>query len=296
MNAWSYQMSRHVFLLTASAELSGEETMKRLLLTFVCLLAISSLALAQATTDIASTAGTAGTHVRKARTPGGISCGSDPILPTDGTTLQDFVDVSSTTYYMVHLKNGHSYSAEVYDSLDATVSVAAQLQIWSSGCGSQLSTTDVASLDPDLSNNFADRISWIQSGDADAILQVINSDSTNSYVYNVRIVDTTLHNPRWSTINGYHTQYAYVNNTETSITGTLTVYDNSGNVVISNTGVAVPAGAENFVTISNPTNLFGFATFAFVGPAGAITADAYFVNPGINAVVSSTFAPRNYQH
>ena len=169
--------------------------MKRLLLTFVCLLAISSLALAQATTDTASTTGTTGPHVRKIRTAGGTGCGSDPILPTDGTTLLDFVDISSTTYYMVHLKNGHSYSAEVYDSLDTSVSVAAQLQLWNSGCGSQLSTTDVASVDPDLSNNFADRISWIQSGDSDAVMEVINSDSVNSYTYNVRIVDTTLHNP-----------------------------------------------------------------------------------------------------
>jgi hypothetical protein len=270
--------------------------MKRLLLTFVCLLAISSLALAQATTDTAGTTGTTGTHVRKARTPGGISCGSDPILPTDGTTIQDFVDVSSTSFYMVHLKGGHSYSAEVYDPVDATISASAQLQLWNTGCGTQLPTSDVASLDPDLSGSFADRISWIQSGDADAVLEVINPDSTNSYVYNVRIVDTTLHNPRWSTIAGYHTQYAFVNNTETSITGTLTVYDSSGNVVTSNTGVAVPAGAENFVSVTNPTNQFGFATFAFVGPAGAITADAYLVNPAINAVVPSTFAPRNYQH
>jgi hypothetical protein len=283
------------FWINEVRKLSGEEAMKRVLLATVCVLVMSSLALAQATTDTSAATGSNGRQPRKTHN-GGITCGSDPILPTDGSSTQDFVDVSSTTYYLVNLKSGHSYSAEVYDSQDATISATAQLQLWSSGCGSQLSTADVAASDPDLSNSFADRISWIQSGDAAAVLEVINPDGANSYVYNIRVVDTTLHNPRWSTISGYHTQYAFVNNTETPITGTLTVYDNSGNVVISNTGVAVPAGAENFVSIFNPTNVFGFATFAFVGPAGAITADAYFVNPGINAVVPSTFAPRNYQH
>jgi hypothetical protein len=203
--------------------------MKRVLLTLVSLLVLSSLALAQATT------GTTGIHIRKNRTPGGNACGSDPILPTDGLPIQDFVDVASTSYYLVHMKDGHSYSAEVYDSVDATISATAQLTLISANdCTTVLTTMDVASFDPDLSNSFSDRISWIQAGDSDAVLEVINPDTSNSYVYTIRVVDTTLHNPRWSTINGYHTQYALVNNTEFAIAGTLTVYDSSGNVVISN--------------------------------------------------------------
>lgn len=87
-----------------------------------------------------------------------------------------------------------------------------------------------------------------------------------------------------------------MNNTESPITGTLTVYDNSGTVVISNPGITVLAGAESFQQIGNPANKFGFATFAFIGPAGAITADAYFLNSNGTVVVPSTFAARNYQH
>lgn len=103
-------------MLNKSAEISGKETMKKISLTIFGLLAISSIAVAQVAP---STTGTKSFHVRKAaRTPGGFSCGADPILPTDGLAIQDFVDVSSTTYYMVHLKNGHSYSAEVYDAVD----------------------------------------------------------------------------------------------------------------------------------------------------------------------------------
>jgi hypothetical protein len=284
-----------VFAIAVCSDLSGEETMKRFLLTIVCLLVISSLALAQATT---AAKGTTGRQARKTvHTNGGIACGSDPILPTDGLAIQDFVDVSSTSYYLVHLKGGHSYSAEVYDSVDSTISATAKLQLTAStDCTTVLPTTDVANMDPDLGNNFSDRISWIQSGDSDAVLEVVNPDSTNSYVYNVRIVDTTLHNPRWSTFSGFITQYALVNNTEVVVTGTLTVYDNSGNVVTTNANVTVPASGENFLTVSSPVNKFGFTTFAFVGAAGSITADAYFINGNATVVVPSTFAPRNYQH
>lgn len=60
----------------------------------------------------------------------------------------------------------------------------------------------MSAYDPDLSNNFAARISWIQSGNTDAVLEVVNPDGANSYVYMIRVVDTTLHNPRWSTFGG----------------------------------------------------------------------------------------------
>ena len=273
--------------------------MKRTLLFTLGMLLVSSMALAQ--TKASSTTHKQTTQKRVKRL-GGISCGSDPILPTDGyTTIYDFVPPSSSSYYLVHLKNGHSYGAEVYDSTDATISATAQLSLISaSDCATVLPTTDVVSIDPDLSNDFADRISWIQSGDADAVLVVANPDSTVSYSYNIRIADTTLVNPRWSTFSGFITQYAFVNNTETTITGTLTLVDNTAGGPYT-TNFTVPAGGESFQTVPSsslnvPPNHFGFATFAFVGPAGAIVADAYFINPSGTVIVPSIFAPRNYQH
>ena len=266
--------------------------MKKLLLTTVCLLLVSSMALGQARSSTTSK-----------QTPkhryGGTQCGSDPILPTDGfAAIYDLVDVSSSAYYLVHLKAGHSYSAEAYDTTDPTISVgAAQLSLISTDCKTPLPTTDVASLDPDLSNDFADRISWIQSGNADAVLVLTNSDASNIYTYNVRIVDTTLHNPRWSTFSGFSTQYALVNNTNTAISGTLTLTDSNGALYFAN--VTVPSGGESFQTsggLGIPANHFGFANFAFVGPAGGITADAYFINANATVIVPSTLAPRNYQH
>ena len=205
---------------------------------------------------------------------------------------------TSPNYYLVHLKAGHSYSAELFDSTDLYVAGGAQLVLLSSPGCTALPTTDVVSLDPDLSNNFADRISWIQAADADGVLQVNNLDiSGNFYSYSIRIVDTTLHNPRWSTFSGFITQYALVNNTNTAISGTLTLIDSTGTQYTA--PVTVPAGGENFQTTGGlgvPANDFGFANFAFVGPAGGITADAYFINANATVIVPSTLAPRNYQH
>ncbi len=263
--------------------------MKKTFLLSLCLVLVSSIVLAQ-------TKG-APAKQKQVKRYGGLQCGSDPILPTDGAATSDFVG-TSPSYYLVHLKAGDSYSAELFDSTDLYVTGGAQLVLLSSpGCAA-LPTTDVVSLDPDLSNNFADRISWIQAADADGVLQVNNLDTSgNVYSYSIRIADTTLHNPRWSTFSGFITQYALVNNTNAAISGTLTLIDSTGTQYAA--PVTVPAGGENFQTTGGlgvPANDFGFATFAFVGPAGGITADAYFINSNATVIVPSTLAPRNYQH
>jgi len=266
--------------------------MKRLLFSTVCLLLVSSLALAQAKSKVTS---------KKVQRYGGIACGSDPILPTDGNiaTIYDFVAASSSAYYLVNLKDGHSYSAEVYDSTDPTVVAgSAQLSlIAAADCTTVLTTQDVANYDPDLSGSFAARISWIQTGNVSAVLVLKNSDANDPYNYNIRIADTTLHNPRWSTFAGFITQYALVNNTSHDIAGTLTLTSSTGTSYSSQ--VTIPAGGEKLEQTSDlgiPPTLFGFATFAYVGPAGAITADADFINPSGTVIVPSTFAPRDYQH
>src|ERR1035438_9597724 len=113
----------------AIQNLPGEEIpMKKLLFTTVCLLLVSSMVMAQAKSSTTSK------QTSKHRY-GGIACGSDPILPTDGLAISDFVGTAgagSPTYYLVHLKDGHSYSAEVYDSTDPTVNAGmAQLLLTS---------------------------------------------------------------------------------------------------------------------------------------------------------------------
>ena len=232
-------------------------------------------------------------------TPGGTSCGQDPLLPTDGTVAYDFVSGGATNWYLVNLKAGHSYAVEVYDNIDTVVAGTASLTLTASDCITTLPTTEVASMDPDLTG-AGDRISWIQSADFQAYVQVNTSDP-NGTAYNLRIVDTTLHNPRWSTFSGYKTQYAIWNVTEATITGTLTLTQVIGNgcCAVYTSSISIPTGNQSFTVISQggtidvPPNQSGNALLAFIGPPGALVADAYFTGPGI---VPSTFGPRNYQH
>ncbi len=113
--------------------------------------------------------------------------------------------------------------------------------------------------------------------------------------YTIRITDTTLVNPRWSTYSGFSTQYAFINNASVPVNGTLTVHDHSG-AVLTTTQLTVPASGEYFQTVATPVDHYGFSTFAFVGPPGVITADAYFINGSATVIVPSSFGPRNFQH
>jgi hypothetical protein len=279
--------------------------MKKVLFTAISLFLIGSLAFAQVNTGKA-------TRQIRARRYGGFQCGGDPILPTDGSITADFVSAASSSYYFVHLKAGHSYSAEVWDPLDETIVVGtAQLALLTTGTCSALTTMDVASMDPDLSNNFSDRISWIQASDGDAILQVNNTDQVNFYNYSVRITDTTLRNARWSTALGgaFSTHYGFLNATASAITGTLTLHQSDGTVYTA--PVNIPAGGEVFETVCGtgspgcsaqnievPSNKAGFATFVFIGPPGAVVADGYFqaAQTGGIVIVPTAWSPKNSQH
>jgi hypothetical protein len=267
------------------------DIVKRTFATTLCVLVVSCLALAQAK---APTVKKQSPH-QNISTGAGISCGQDPILPTDGSTTFDFVAQGSANWYLVNLKAGHSYAVEVYDNTDAVIGGTAALAMIANDCTTPLPTTDVTTIDPDLSNSFGQRISWIQPMDAQAYIQLNTTDPSGN-AYNIRVIDTTLVNPRWSTFSGFITQYALVNNTSVAMTGTLTFYDNTGVVVTQRTNLTVPALQESFQQIGSPANKFGFATFAFIGPAGGITGDAYFINSGGTVIVPSSLAPRNYQH
>jgi hypothetical protein len=208
----------------------------------------------------------------------------------------DFISAGATLYYGGIFLAGHSYTAEVWDPYDADTGIYPTLELLS-GCATGPAFTEDFFADPALEYTFTDRISWISATTDFYQVALPNFDSVNGYTFFIRITDTTLHNPRWSTFSGFITQYALVNNTNDDISGTLTLTDSGGAQYIAN--VTIPAGGESFQTTGGlgvPANDFGFADFAFIGPAGGITADAYFINSNATVIVPSTFAPRNYQH
>ena len=177
-----------------------------------------------------------------------------------------------------------------------TAAVSPTIQLLASDCNTPVASTPVTNVDPDLSGGFSARASWIQESDATLYIQVTNPDQINAYTYQIRVTDTTLFNPRWTTYSGYETSWGLTNTTSTSINGTLTVFDVSG-TVLQTLPETIGANLAVFVFATQkgvPTNHAGSATFAYVGPPGSILGDSYYLKPGIT--VPSFFVAKHAYH
>lgn len=277
--------------------------MKKMFATIVCLLLLSAIALGQAQADRNTKRLQ---ELQKVRIDGGYACGSDPILPTDGSSTQDYVG-SSPNYYLLHLQAGHSYAAEMWDPVDVYIGGGAQLVLLSSPACAPLSTADFVSADPNLSNDFADRISWIQSGNGDAVLEANNLDTTGAfYAYVIRVTDTTLQDNYWTTTGNLATEYIFSNNTQQALTGTLTVKDVTAGGTNYSAHFSVPSGRQTIEVVASsgiaspglqvPANHVGRAVFAFAGPAGGIMAEAYTITSVNVPIAPIKFEPKFSPH
>lgn len=234
----------------------------------------------------------------------GCAIGDPTIMANSSAVSADYTDPGRSSTYQAYLAGGHSYAFEVWSltAPDRTFSTSRpSLQLlndFNPFC-ILASSTDVSAMTPTLSSGFSGRISWIQAADAHQYLAINNLDTVNGYSYNVRLVDTTLFNPRWSTYGGFTTQWGFNNLSHSAISGKLTIYDSVGNVLKS-VDLTLAAGKSTFRTSSPsdlnlPANNVGSAMFAYVGPAGAIQADAYFLNANATVIVPSKFESQNAQ-
>lgn len=231
------------------------------------------------------------------------TCPNDPVLAADGReSPQDLIFPSSEEFYTINAKGGHAYSVEVWDTVDPTAMVSPTIQVLQGDCVTPLPVSDTTAMEPDLHGGFSKRVSWVQSADATLEIGIMNPDPNNPYTFQIRVADTTLHSPRWSTVVGFSTHYGFLNNTSVDISGTLTLTSITPPQTYSAT-ITIPAHNEVFVAIPSstfnvPANEYGFADFQFAGSPGAITADGYFqtVSNGIFSIAPTTFGPPNFQH
>ncbi len=229
----------------------------------------------------------------------GTDCSNDSALLADGLWITDGVDANHSGYHFVNLVAGHSYSAE---AIDPQVYYSGQRLVLSlTDCSNTITTTNIRAVDPSINGGTGDRISWIQPTSYALHVMVKNTHPSWYLQYRVRLSDTTLFNPRWSTYSGFTTQYGFKNTTATSISGTLTVKDALGPTYTLN--FTIPAGqvvfkivgpSPTYADVVVPAQHSGSATFAFIGPSGSIIADSYYV--GAAGVVPGIFAPRDSSH
>jgi len=230
------------------------------------------------------------------------TCPNDPVLATDGRTSNYDQIYANPQYYLINVKAGHAYAVEIWDDSDATAGIAPTILVLQGDCQTPIAVSDTTAMEPDLHGGFAKRVSWVQNSDATLNVELGNPDPNNSYVYNIRVTDLTLHSPRWSTVAGFSTHYGLLNNTSVAISGVLTLTSVTTQQTYLTT-INVPAHSEVFVAIPSdkfnvPVGQYGFADFQFAGSPGAITADGYFqtVSNGIFSIAPTTFGPVNYQH
>lgn len=265
---------------------------KACLISVACLL-LASLALAQ--TKQTKQGRTTPNAIKGAPT----TCGADPVLSSDGTvTSEDFIAVASAAYYTLNVKGGHSYSIEVWDPFDPTAGVSPAIGLLATDCTTKVTSTDVTNMDPDLGGGFSDRISWIQGSDATIHIAVNNPDQNNGYTFYIRVTDTTLFNPRWSTFSGYASTWGLTNTTPTDISGTMTVIDSSGSV-LATYPATFKAAQPTFLTtvqLSIPANHSGYANFTYVGPPGAFVADGFMISPSGDPIIPVLFVDKHAYH
>lgn len=283
--------------------------MRATILVTVCLLLLSANAFSQAKGD----KDIKRSQQQRVQKDSGVNCIEDPILPTDGSSAQDIVSTGNggtgPNYYLVHLKAGHSYSAEMWAPTAAAVTGGAQLALLLSTNCSPVATSDFVQVDPDLSKTFADRISWHFQNNHDFVLEASSLDTSGTlYQYIIRVTDTTLWNTNWSTYSTLAMQYDFTNVTASTLSGVLTVTDVTAGNATYTSSFSVPAGQQvtkivaatgiASIGLQVPANHQGYASFAFLGPAGAIVADANFINnttPNV-PVAPSKFGARFFPH
>ena len=233
------------------------------------------------------------------------NCNVSPGTQSDGQpAINDFVGAAATNFYFIRVLQGHSYSVEAVNNFTAFQGSDLVLGLLTGGCGATTQTfTDVTGIDPSLLGSNGARMSFVASSST-ALNVSVNNPNGSGIQYTINVTDTTLQNPRWSTFSSFITQYAFRNTTSSTISATLVVTTTLGGVVAPVTlAFTVPANSEVFKIVAasggdaNVTaNHAGFATLSYVGPAGSIKADAYFINPSATVIVPNPFEARSFQH
>jgi hypothetical protein len=220
-----------------------------------------------------------------------ICAGATFIVP-DGSPQEGDLGKGSDRWYRFAAKGRRSYALMLENLAPGNEQgEIGVLGSWSGCGGSSVSSNDVldpqepASIDPTFSVG-ATRQAIKTTNDTEVFVQVGGLNASNPAHIRLRVVETTLFSPLWSTASGLTTNYRFLNTTNRgcSVTLSLRLGDNG-----------VPAGAKNTVTFNLPANNSvtrstgagdmnlqaghnGHATITHNCTPGAILVDAYLSN------------------
>lgn len=129
------------------------------------------------------------------------------------------------------------------------------------------------------------------------LVRIHNTSTTTNTTVDIKVSDSTLFSPRWSTFGGFYTSWGINNTTSASCSYSLKVVSSAGATVATATG-SVAAGLTAFRdTRASDLNVAasqaGNVTLTHNCPAGGIQADAFMVNETTTpvSVIAVKFEP-----
>ena len=223
------------------------------------------------------------------------TCNQLPFGVPDGravgpVTITNANDISIVFY----ATTGHSYSIEIVSTdTYADASGISFVAVGDVFCPTSNSVTlnDTTLFDPSLgSDGIGKRVSFIAN--ETHFIEARVSVTNGSYPFMVKVADTTMYNPRWSTSGTWQTTWGFQNTTKSTIHGTLRVYDPNGALLTTVGPFAIAAHMTAFKVTGTDVivpHTWGSAEFVHDGPPGAIQGDAYYYNGSYTLLVPSTF-------
>ena len=129
-----------------------------------------------------------------------------------------------------------------------------------------------ASTDNQQNQTGADRITLTVTDDVELFFPMFGGPGA----FRIRVDDTTMFSPYWSTKAGRQTFYSFQNTTRSGLEGTLTLLNAAG-LPVSTAALTLQAGATvftNTTAMGVAADQRGGAVFIHLGPAGAVLAQA----------------------
>ena len=192
-----------------------------------------------------------------------------------------FTAVFQARWYRVVVKAGRSYAIST-ENLSPTDVGTGFVGLFTpvDGCGgSAVSTVIRTFTEPVSSDGTTGAARRALQTSTDTVVFFSLSGSSPA-TFRVHVAETTLFSPGWSTFGGFQTFWSFLNTTNDTINGTLTLLDANGGFVPA-VGVAIPTNRAVFpstLTMAIGANQSGTARFTDDGPPGAILAEAAITN------------------
>ncbi len=216
---------------------------------------------------------------------GTICSDPSPLVP-DGRIIQGTFPANTDFWYGFTGTPGNSYSLEwgntgigsITGYSNALFSLATDEQ-----CNGMITINGTVritnSIEPQL-DELGVRASFQVTAARPVFRLKIHRDALPVWNYYFRLVDTTLFSPGWATFAGLQTFWSFLNTTNATINGTITLLGPTGTQVAA-LGVGILPGRAVFpstLTLGVAANLSGTARFTHDGPPGAVLAEAAITN------------------